>query len=408
MHIEKNVCDSIVGTLLNIKGKSNDGLHSRMDLKELKIRKDLHPDVREKSTFLPPTPHTLSRVEKQIFCKRLLDLKLPDGYSSNIGSCISMEDCKISGLKSHDFHVLMQQLLHVALRGLLPKGPRNAIFRLCVFFNDLCQRVLDREKLEALEEDIVEIVCMFKRFFLPTFFDIMVHLPIHLRREARLRGPVQYRWMYPFEREMKKLKGYVRNRARPEGCIVKCYLADECISYFSRCIKQVADMDCHQRRNEEYMHDMILEGRPISKGSIIELTDERLESAHRYVLFNTAEVEPYLHLHLTELKHSDKRLSRNEGLLWKRHSEEFSSWFEQKIEEENKNDISMTLKCLACGPRRQAVSYNAYIINDQRYHIKDVEKSTQNSGVLIESVTVVNLVQKIQIVASIQLRIMVS
>lgn len=95
-------------------------------------------------------------------------------------------------------------------------------------------------------------------------------------------------------REMKKLKGYVRNRARPEGCIVKCYLADECMSYFSRCIKQVADMDCHQRRNEEYMHDMILEGRPISKGSIIELTDERLESAHRYVLFNTAEVEPYL------------------------------------------------------------------------------------------------------------------
>ncbi|XP_052296469.1 uncharacterized protein LOC107178836 [Citrus sinensis] len=136
------------------------------------------------------------------------------------------------------------------------------------------------------------------------------------------------------------------------------------------------------------MHDMILEGRPISKGSIIELTDERLESAHRYVLFNTAEIEPYLHLHLAELKHSDKRLSRNEGLLWKRYSEEFSSWFEQKIEEENRNDISMTLKCLACGPQRQAVSYNAYIINDQRYHIKDVEKSTQNNGVLIELVTV--------------------
>ena len=108
-----------------------------------------------------------------------------------------MEDCKISGLKSHDFHVLMQQLLPVALRGLLPKGPRNAIFRLCVFFNDLCQRVLDQEKLE---EDIVEIVCMFERFFLPTFFDIMVHLPMHLGREARLCGPVQYRWMYPFER----------------------------------------------------------------------------------------------------------------------------------------------------------------------------------------------------------------
>ncbi|KAK7278025.1 hypothetical protein RJT34_23046 [Clitoria ternatea] len=28
----------------------------------------------------------------------------------------------------------------------------------------------------------------------------MEHLPIHLPYEARIGGPVQYRWMYPFER----------------------------------------------------------------------------------------------------------------------------------------------------------------------------------------------------------------
>ncbi|KAK9901035.1 hypothetical protein M0R45_002304 [Rubus argutus] len=35
--------------------------------------------------------------------------------------------------------------------------------------------------------------------------------------------------MYPFERYMKTLKDYVRNPARPEGCIAESYLADECI-----------------------------------------------------------------------------------------------------------------------------------------------------------------------------------
>ena len=31
-------------------------------------------------------------------------------------------------------------------------------------------------------------------------YDIMEHLSVHLAHEAKLAGPVQYRWMYPFER----------------------------------------------------------------------------------------------------------------------------------------------------------------------------------------------------------------
>ncbi|KAK9271777.1 hypothetical protein L1049_002141 [Liquidambar formosana] len=202
MHIEKNICESIIGTLLHVKGKSKDGLKSRKDLKDMCIRNELHPQERGNNVnYLPPAPHMLSKTEKQIFCKRLANLKLPDGYSSNISNCISLEECKIVGLKSHDCHVLLHQLLSVALRGLLPKGPRNAIFRLCAFYNEVCQRVIDRNRLEQHEEDVIETMCMFERFFPPSFFDIMVHLTIHIGREARLGGPVQYRWMYPFERE---------------------------------------------------------------------------------------------------------------------------------------------------------------------------------------------------------------
>lgn len=32
MHVEKNMCDSILGTLLNIKGKTKDNLNSHLDL----------------------------------------------------------------------------------------------------------------------------------------------------------------------------------------------------------------------------------------------------------------------------------------------------------------------------------------------------------------------------------------
>jgi hypothetical protein len=36
--------------------------------------------------------------------------------------------------------------------------------------------------------------------FLPSLFDSMEHLPMHLSYEAKVGGQVQYRWIYPFER----------------------------------------------------------------------------------------------------------------------------------------------------------------------------------------------------------------
>ena len=35
MHIEKNICDSIIGTLLNIEGKTQDTIKARKDLEKM-------------------------------------------------------------------------------------------------------------------------------------------------------------------------------------------------------------------------------------------------------------------------------------------------------------------------------------------------------------------------------------
>ena len=41
MHIEKNICAILVGTLLNIEGKTKDIVKARLDLEDLNIRKEL-------------------------------------------------------------------------------------------------------------------------------------------------------------------------------------------------------------------------------------------------------------------------------------------------------------------------------------------------------------------------------
>ena len=102
------------------------------------LKKELAPKVEENRTYLPPACYTLKKDEKHQFCETLAKIKVPDGFSSNIRNLVSLKDCRLQGLKSHDCHVLMQQMLPIAIRGLLENPVRNAITRMCFFFNALC------------------------------------------------------------------------------------------------------------------------------------------------------------------------------------------------------------------------------------------------------------------------------
>ena len=106
------------------------------------IQDQLHPRFDDKKIYLPPSCHTLSKKEKISFCPCLRRVKVPQGYSSNIKSL----ELKLVGLKSHDCHVLMQQLLVVAIRDILPNKVRLAITRLCFFFHAICSKVVDPVK----------------------------------------------------------------------------------------------------------------------------------------------------------------------------------------------------------------------------------------------------------------------
>ena len=83
------------------------------------------------------------------------------------------------------------------------------------------------------KDQLISILCSLEQIYPPAFFDIMIHLVMHLPEEALQGGPVSFRWMYPFERYMKKLKNYVRNKAKPEGSIAEGYVAEEALTFCS-------------------------------------------------------------------------------------------------------------------------------------------------------------------------------
>jgi hypothetical protein len=137
--------------------------------------------------------------------------------------------------------------------------------------------------------------------FPPAFFNIMIHLPVHLDEEAKLGGPTCYRWMYPVEWYLRTVKGYVRNKAHPEGSIVEGYILEECLTFCSRFL----DVDTKENRVDR--HETVTVNKPPSSLSICsemdykkrgqtvdEIPPDEFRKMRHYIICNCDEARPYV------------------------------------------------------------------------------------------------------------------
>ncbi|KAI5328423.1 hypothetical protein L3X38_027820 [Prunus dulcis] len=231
MHVEKNVFDTLVGTILDIEGKTKDKIKARLDLERMGIRRGLWMNrdsdkARRYLAFFSMKPN-----DKKEFLKFVSSVKFPDGYASNIARCVNVDGGKFTGLKSHDCHVFMQRLLPVGTRHLFPEDVVKPIMLLSRFFSQLTAKTLRRTGMFQLRHDIFQVLCKFEMIFPPAFFTSMMHVMVHLPEEALLASPVNYRWMYPIERLLGELKKSVRNRAKPEGSIIEAWVQYESLTF---------------------------------------------------------------------------------------------------------------------------------------------------------------------------------
>ncbi len=58
-------------------------------------------------------------------------------------------------------------------------------------------------------------------------------LLFNLIDELELCGPMDTWWMYPIERAMKDLNGYVHNMVKPEGSMAEGYIVDETLGLYN-------------------------------------------------------------------------------------------------------------------------------------------------------------------------------
>ena len=198
MHVQKNVDESLLGTLL-MNDKSKDTSNAREDLRILNIRRNEWLQKNGDKFHRPQARYSFTKSSRQLFCQFIKDVKLTYGFGSNISKKVNDTNTNIIGLKSHDHHILMQRLIPIGVRGLLDKDTYTPIVDLCTFFKQLCSRTLKVEDMRKAKVDIIAILCKLELIYPPAFFDIMVHLVLHLPDEAISGGPVCMRWMYPLK-----------------------------------------------------------------------------------------------------------------------------------------------------------------------------------------------------------------
>ncbi|XP_071727574.1 uncharacterized protein [Rutidosis leptorrhynchoides] len=287
------------GLLLNIPGKTKYGIKVRKDMELMNIRPELQPkDIDGRSTkFLPLSCYTMSKVEKTKFCQCLHGIKVSSGYSANIRKLVSMNDLKLLGMKSHDCHVLMTQMIPIAIRGILPNRIRHTITKLYLFFNMIHSKVIDPGVLDEYQRDIILTLCELKMYFPPSFFDVMVHLVSHIVGEIKVCGPFFLRYMYPFERYMGILKGYVRNLNRPEGSIVDGYASEEVIEFCTNYMDGLKSVGIPQSR-----HEGRLSGQGTLGGKTGYSNVSDYQESHFNVLQHTTSIDPFIQEHMSFLR----------------------------------------------------------------------------------------------------------
>ncbi|GJV67161.1 hypothetical protein Tco_1482670 [Tanacetum coccineum] len=247
----------------------------------------------------------LTEDEKHKISNLLMSLKFPNGLASNIS------------------------------RGSLTKEVRLVIYELSDFIMIICSWTMHLDILEKLEEKIVVILRKLERMFPPSFFDIMTQLLIHLPYEAKTNGPPQYRWMFPFERKMHTLKGYVTNKARPEGCIAQRYIENECVTFCSMYLIDVDTVFNKSERNDEMIHPggeisvFSSKEHPIGGYKTCDLSEAELMKIHTYILNNCPEMGELINEHKVELE------EENFNDVNERHDKEFASWLQQRVDNAN-------------------------------------------------------------------------
>jgi hypothetical protein len=183
MHQECNVGESITSTCMAFTDKTKDNHKAKKDLAQFCNR----PSLELKSSGAKPrAPFCLKPKERKQVLIGLPNLKFLDGYVVGFKRAVNLESGKLSGVKSHHYHIFMERVLPVIFHGYLNDDVWKALAELSHFYRQLYTKEIKKDIMVKLEKEIPVLICKLEKIFPIGWFNPMQHLLVHLPYEAKL------------------------------------------------------------------------------------------------------------------------------------------------------------------------------------------------------------------------------
>jgi hypothetical protein len=174
--------------------KTKDNVKARIDQQQWcdRTKQDMQPPgVKGPKWSKPKAPFCPSRAERREILHWIVDsLYFHDGYTANWARGVNMETLRIGGLKSHDYHIWIERIMPVMIRGYVDEETWQVLAELSFFFHQLCAKELDIDVVNKLDQQAPELLCKLEMLLSPGFFNPMQHMILHIPQEALKGGPV--------------------------------------------------------------------------------------------------------------------------------------------------------------------------------------------------------------------------
>jgi hypothetical protein len=175
------------------------------------------------------------------------------------------------------------------------------------------------------------------------------------------------------------MKGYVRNRAQPEGSMIEGYTTEEVVECYTDFIKDDKPIGVLVSRHHGTL------SRKGTKGakSIIDVNYERVREAHFSIMHQLAVMRPYVEKHLQELREKNQ----DEVLRTKQHKLHFTRWLKDLNLPVGETEEEKMIRLLTSGPHSLVKSWQVYDINGCIFYTKakDSRSQCQKSSVGVDA-----------------------
>jgi hypothetical protein len=155
--------------------KSKDNKQTRKDLAMICYPSSLHLSAHGTK---PQALFCMKAKERREVMTWMKNLKFPDGFAAGFRRVVNLKTWKLTWLKSHDYHVIMEWPLLNMLHGYMHKDVWKTLAELSYLYRQLCATEIKKVMMEQLEKEIPVLFCKFEKIFSPGWLNPVQHLLI--------------------------------------------------------------------------------------------------------------------------------------------------------------------------------------------------------------------------------------